>query len=358
MLDILERYYEDGLILKQVHPYLDLTIWNYSPKCQFDRAWDDITMQCRGLVTNSEGVVVARPFKKFKNYEEYLPEEIPNESFQIFEKMDGSLGILFYYKTEWVLATRGSFTSPQAIRGKEILEKYRMTLLCDKDIYESIEYNDITNYTILGEIIYKSNRIVVDYGDNEDFVLLGMINKNDGSELPYETLLKVGEILNMPVVKRYDGITDFNIIKETISNDDEGRVLLFENGFRIKIKGKHYLHLHSIITKVSSRDIWEHLKYEKSLDDILDKVPDEFYKWVKKTEKDLFEKFYLIKNEIENEFQLVINKKEFATKVRGKKYEHFLFKRLNSHSKEFNDMIWNKIYPDFSLPFKDKSLFD
>jgi hypothetical protein len=98
MLETLERYHEEGLLHKQTHPTLDLTIWNYSPKVQYEKLWDDITMQCRGLITNSRGEIVARPFKKFFNYEEHSPEEIPNESFEVFEKMDGSLGIIFYYE--------------------------------------------------------------------------------------------------------------------------------------------------------------------------------------------------------------------------------------------------------------------
>ena len=100
MLDILEKYYTDGLLHKQTHPTKDLTIWNYSPKVQYERLWDDITLQCRGLVTNSKGDIVARLFKKFFNYEEYKPEEIPNENYVVYEKMDGSLGILFYYEVE------------------------------------------------------------------------------------------------------------------------------------------------------------------------------------------------------------------------------------------------------------------
>ena len=95
MLDILEKYYNLGLLYKQTHPTLDLTIWNYSPKVQYEGLWDDITMQCRGLVTNSNGDVIARPFKKFFNYEEHKPEELPNEYFEVYEKMDGSLGIVF-----------------------------------------------------------------------------------------------------------------------------------------------------------------------------------------------------------------------------------------------------------------------
>ncbi len=141
MLPILLKYYEDGLLHKQTHPTKDLTIWNYSPKVQYERLWDEITIQCRGLVTNSKGEIVARPFKKFFNYEEHKPEDLPNEEFVVYEKMDGSLGILFYYENEWILASRGSFTSEQSIKGTEMLKKYPLEKL-DK------------NNTYLFEIIY------------------------------------------------------------------------------------------------------------------------------------------------------------------------------------------------------------
>ena len=59
MIETLEKYYEDGLLHRQVHPTLDLTIWNYSPKVQYEKLWDEVTIQCRGLVTNSKGEIVA-----------------------------------------------------------------------------------------------------------------------------------------------------------------------------------------------------------------------------------------------------------------------------------------------------------
>ena len=68
-------------------------IWNYSVSVQYERLWDEITVQCRGLVTNSKGEIVARPFTKFFNYEELTPEEIPNEYFDVYEKMDVKNGI-------------------------------------------------------------------------------------------------------------------------------------------------------------------------------------------------------------------------------------------------------------------------
>jgi RNA ligase len=88
MLEILNKYYDDGLVQKQVHPTLPLTIWNYTPKTQYGELynnyifWDDVTLQCRGLVTDDKGNVVARPFKKFFNTEE--KQHTPTDEFELF----------------------------------------------------------------------------------------------------------------------------------------------------------------------------------------------------------------------------------------------------------------------------------
>jgi len=94
MLETLNKYYEDGWLIKQTHPTLPLTIWNYSQTTQYEGKWDEVTLQCRGLVTDTDGNVVARPFKKFFNMEEEKHTE--TEEYEVYEKMDGSLGIAFY----------------------------------------------------------------------------------------------------------------------------------------------------------------------------------------------------------------------------------------------------------------------
>jgi RNA ligase len=152
ILDKLKKYHEEGLLYSQVHPNLPLTIWNYTERVQYENLWDDITLMCRGLVTDNEGNIVARPFRKFFNIEEN--KHTPTRDFDVYEKMDGSLGIFFYYKGEPVFATRGSFTSEQAIKGKEILNKYNW------------EYGTYEGYTYLFEIIYPENKIVVDYNQS------------------------------------------------------------------------------------------------------------------------------------------------------------------------------------------------
>lgn len=139
MIETLNKYYKDGLLYKQVHPTLPLTIWNYTEEVQYENKWDELTLSTRGLVTDEFGTIVARPFKKFFNMEE--GKHTPTTDFEVFEKVDGSLGIVFNYKGDWIIATRGSFTSDQAIKGKEMLDRYPTEKL-DK------------NKTYLFEIIY------------------------------------------------------------------------------------------------------------------------------------------------------------------------------------------------------------
>jgi hypothetical protein len=403
VLTTLEKYYENGLLHKQTHPTLDLTIWNYSPKVQYERLWDDITIQCRGLVTNSKGDIVARPFKKFFNYEEHKPEDLPNESFEVYEKMDGSLGILFYYeyelsderryniwfnnnyetgmerffdpnnlpdfdnsyyeptpktKGEWIIATRGSFTSPQAIKGKELLEKYN---------FERLN----TGYTYLFEIIYKENRIVCNY-DYEDLVLLGMINtktgdevniRNDSEDIRFKNMISN---IGFRVVMLYKTWGEgYDLLKEEISNDREGYVIRFKNGFRMKIKGDEYVRLHRILTNISSRDIWEYLKDNKPFDELLEKVPDEFNQWVKETVRDLRYACFQLRERAGklhdgfrygkyNDRDPEPSKKEFAEFVmkQPKVLHAIMFAMWNGNNEKVDDIIWKIIKPEYSKPFK------
>lgn len=316
----------------QKHPTADLYIYNYSPKTQYERKWNDVTLNCRGLILDQNDSVVARPFKKFFNFSEHSPDEIPSEGFEVFEKMDGSMGILYWLDGTPHIASRGSFDSSQARKANQIFHsKYKHTFdLLDR------------SKTYIFEIIYPENRIVCDYGDLEDLILLAVIDNETGED---HNLPDIG----FPVVKRYDWMTDISQMLSEKSNDREGYVIRFRNGFRVKIKFEEYCRLHRILTQVSNKTIWEYLSQGRDFDEILDKVPDEFYGWVKNTKENLLKDYLEIENEAKGYYRPFENRKEAA--------EHFLKHRLSGilfsmlDGKNPSPIIWRMIKPKFEKPF-------
>jgi len=352
-LDILNDYIERGLVVKQNHPTLPLSIYNYSRVCQYDRIWDDITKQCRALILDNEGNVIAKSFSKFFNIEENY--HVPTNNFTVQEKMDGSLIIGFLFDGELIITSKGSFISEQSVWAKKIMdEKYSSTLLTDKDVYEATDYNfSGDELTYIFELIVKNNRIVVDYGDTEELFLLSCIHTKTGKELTYSQVKKISEIIGCPIVKQYDGITDFNELKNIINDNQEGFVVKFSNGSMCKIKGDEYIRLHKILTNCSTTEIWEYLKNGSDMNELLEKVPDEFDKWVRDVVDNLQKQFDEIKTNMEDEFAQLVNKKEFALKIVDNPMKSLLFKRLNSYSPDLNDMIWKMVKPQWGKPFRE-----
>jgi RNA ligase len=333
----LKHLIADDYINVQKHPTADLYIYNYSPKAQYDCLWNEWTLTCRGLIMNDWHEVVARPFKKFFNLEEVENLTLPDETFEVYEKMDGSLGILYWANQQPAIATRGSFTSEQAIVATELLHtKYA----------DSIKYLDPTK-TYLFEIIYPENRIVIDYGDARKLVLLAIIDTKSGTEIPLPTDDGLFEI-----VKRYDGLNDLQELKALEEDNREGFVVKFKNTYRLKVKFEEYVRIHKIITRVSSVNIWEYLKEGQELLPILERVPDEFYDWVKATHAKLLNDFAQIESEAKSEFKILATKKETALYYQTCKYPAILFKMMEN--RPYDHIIWKLIRPRFEKPFANK----
>ena len=347
MIKELNNLYDQGFLIKQVHSQKQLIIWNYSRKVVYEDLWNinPLFVQCRGLVTDTEGRIVSRCIPKFFNYDQLLNvnHPIPNEPFEMTEKMDGQYGGLFYYDNEWILTSRGSFESIYAKRGFELLQKYD---------YKKLS----TDYTYLFEIIFKEGRIVLKY-DFEDLIMLARINIETGIE---ESIYNQGfEALGFKLVKRYDGINDFKDIKTMISNDAEGFVIKFKSGFRMKIKGDGYCRLHRIITQISSRDIWEYVKDNKPLNELLENVPDEFDGWVREQVKAFKEGYMFTEREFQLRYLIDIGptehmtRKDVALKImeQPKDMRGIYFSMYDK--KNYSQAIWRKLYPAFEKPFNN-----
>jgi RNA ligase len=124
----------------------------------------------------------------------------------------------------------------------------------------------------------------------------------------------------------------------------------------MKIKGDEYVRLHRILTNISNRDIWEYLKDGKSMDEILDKVPDEFYSWVRGTKNDLVAQFNILEKEYQWIFKVIKrvhgieNRAVFAEYAKKYKHPNLLFNMLDG--RDYSQHIWKLLYPTYSKPFK------
>jgi RNA ligase len=336
-----EQLITDKYISRQKHPDADLYIHNYSAKTQYESYWCEETELCRGLITDSFNNIIARPFRKFRNISQ-VPN-LPAEPFTVTEKMDGSLGILYQLDSVPYIATRGSFVSDQAQKANEIL----------KTKYNKVPFDSA--YTYLFEIVYPANRIVVDYGDTEDLVLLTIIHTETGRELDYSRVYFFGTANGIPVVKQYDGITDFSTIEAR--DNAEGYVIHFVSGLRVKVKFEEYVRLHRLVTGVNAKTVWELLKNGDSYEELLERVPDEFYNWVKNTVKDLQEKYRAIEVQARHDFNTIwgqdfgATRKGFAEIAKTKANPNLLFALMDK--KDYSQAIWKMLRPAAEKPFKD-----
>lgn len=334
-IELLKEMILNNYVKVNKHPKYNLFIYNYTAKAQYEHVWNEITLMCRGLILDANDTIIARPFPKFFNFGESENQELPSLPFEVQDKMDGSLGILYFVDDIPFIASRGSFTSEQAQKATQMLHENYRTSWGNLD----------ASKTYLFEIIYPENRIVVDYGIEEKLVLLAVIDTKSGTEFPLENI-------GFPIVEKFDGVDDFLLLKAKNTDNKEGFVIKFSNDFRIKIKFDEYLRLHRIVTQVSTINIWEYLKGNQSTDELLERVPDEFFDWVKKIQADLEQKFATIENQCKQDFKVLDSVKETALYFQECAYPSVLFSMLKN--RDYRPIIWKYIRPEFEKPFNNK----
>jgi len=109
----LEHLLNEGFVTLRSHPEFPLKIYNYTAKAQYSpkEVWTPLLKQLRGLIVNEKGEVIARPFQKFFNLEEVKDspeflEACQDQDYKVYEKLDGSLGVGFWYNGRYWMATR------------------------------------------------------------------------------------------------------------------------------------------------------------------------------------------------------------------------------------------------------------
>jgi hypothetical protein len=68
---------------------------------------DPLVQECRGVILDESDNwnIVAFPFRKFFNYDEFYASAINWTQARVYEKLDGSIMTLYFYKGEWQIAS-------------------------------------------------------------------------------------------------------------------------------------------------------------------------------------------------------------------------------------------------------------
>jgi RNA ligase len=242
----------------------NLVLYCYTHNAVFDRLWDPIVELARGLVLDhARGCVVARPFPKFFNYGERTTT-LPDEPFDVLEKLDGSLGIVFHDGAMWRCVTKGSFVAEQAA--------WAMRWLSAR------EHRGLRpGTTYLFEVIYNENRNVVRY-DFENLVVLGGYDEH-GHELTFADLDDLATALQTRrcATLTYASVSAALAAADAFTSDVEGFVVRFHSGYRVKIKGAEYLRIHRLINRVTPIALWEALAAGDDLNVVRRDIPEEFW---------------------------------------------------------------------------------
>ncbi|AXQ66659.1 RNA ligase [Vibrio phage vB_VpS_PG07] len=152
-----------GLVRTKEYPALGLTIHKYSRKVFYDALWGTGPMleESRGLVLDSEGRVIMRPFRKVYNYLErdtckYVD---PNMKVRVVEKVNGFMAQAVKFAGQTLIGTTGTLDSDYSKLARKVIESATPI----EELYGITDnkFRGFENYTTLFEICDPSDPHII-----------------------------------------------------------------------------------------------------------------------------------------------------------------------------------------------------
>ena len=218
-------------------------------------------VECRGITFNSNGICVSRPFEKFFSVGE-------NENTQLHQVVV-NINEIFEKKD-------GSLVHPILV-DKEIFLKTKKSFYSDvanlanaritnnvRDLCKTVCKYD---YTPIFEFTCDEYPIVLNYDNTDPFTLLAIRHNLTGEYLKWNEVIDLASSYQVPTVVKYE--LSIDEILDNIKNlkNFEGYVLTLTNGTRVKLKTAWYLANHRLKTAIRERDIAE-MVVDELIDDI------------------------------------------------------------------------------------------
>jgi len=210
--------------------------------------WKKDNLHFRSSVWNYDGELISASFPKFFNWSEQpeispVPTSLKNTT--VVEKLDGSTLIVSKYKGQYILRTRGTVDASTMANGHE-LELFKDTILKKLDTCLPVDLNGNWHYSILFEWVSPINKIVLNYGDEPDWYLVGVINHHHYMLWSQSRLDEAAQELGLKRPATYT-FTDVNDLLQNVDQwkGKEGVCVYSNNDQTIhKVKSADYLIKH------------------------------------------------------------------------------------------------------------------
>jgi RNA ligase len=198
-----------------------------------------VRRECRGLLFDTQGKLISRPYHKFFNLNEkpFTAASLVDlsEPHVILEKLDGSMIRPFLRGGEvrWgtkmgetdIARNAGAF----AERDPRLMEFVRMLLHA--------------GHTPIFEWCSRSQRIVVDY-PRDRLVLTAIRNIELGNYVTYAKMCDLAEGLDIVQAIQGEGALDDVVRRARSLNGEEGWIIRFDLGEMVKLKADEYVRQH------------------------------------------------------------------------------------------------------------------
>ncbi len=192
-----------SLIALDFHPIHPLVMLNYSTVAHntlhaYPQGWTNALRMCRGIVFDHHGNLLAHPFPKFFNLGEHPEAQLDAlladqpDDFEWFasDKLDGHLGIIFSYRDELLITTRGRFQSPTSMLAAPMLQRHA------RDGWKRTFPED---WTVTVEIIHPSTKVHVEYTEAQHgFVMTGAFNRVTLEDASPARIQQMANALSIP----------------------------------------------------------------------------------------------------------------------------------------------------------------
>lgn len=237
-----------------------------SPKMRAERAVTNaMRRECRGLIFNTEGKLISRPFHKFFNVNEREETQMNkidlSQPHVIMEKMDGSMIRPLVIDGHLRLATKMGLT--------EVAMNAEVWLAAqDPSKSDWLRLMVSRGITPLFEWTSRKNQIVIDYAQ-DDLVYLG-------SRVNLTGEYYMSELVPFSVVPQYgslDGNLADYIARAREMEGREGDIIRFADGQMLKIKNDWYVRIHKTVDKIRFDRHIVDLILNEEVDDVLPMLP-------------------------------------------------------------------------------------